>query len=80
VALVAVMSAQGAAWYAAFFYAEQVFLERFMKVAPSTGAELLLAMTLASAPLYIFFGWLSDKVGRKWVIWSGMTLAAPAAT
>jgi hypothetical protein len=78
VALVAVMSAQGAAWYAAFFYAEQVFLERFMKVAPSTGAELLLAMTVASAPLYIFFGWLSDKVGRKWVIWSGMTLALVA--
>jgi MFS family permease len=78
VALIAVMSAQGAAWYAAFFYVEQVFLERFLKVAPATGAELLLAMTVASAPLYIFFGWLSDRVGRKWVMWSGMTLALVA--
>ncbi len=78
VALVAVMSAQGAAWYAAFFYIEQVFLERFLKVAPATGTLLLLAMSVASAPLYIFFGWLSDRVGRKWVMWGGMTLALVA--
>jgi len=77
-ALLAIMSAQGAAWYTLFFYAEQVFLERFLKIAPLTGTQLLIAITLASAPLYIFFAWLSDKVGRKWVIWSGMTLAMVA--
>ena len=78
VALIAVMSAQGAAWYAAFFYAEQVFLERFLKIAPATGTELLLAMSVASAPLYIAFGALSDRIGRKWVMWGGMTLALAA--
>jgi hypothetical protein len=78
IALVAVMSAQGAAWYTLFFYAEQVFLERFLKLAPLTGTQLLIAITVASAPLYVFFGWLSDKVGRKWVIWGGMTLALVA--
>jgi MFS family permease len=75
IAFVAIMSAQGAVWYLTFFYAEQVFLERFMKVAPQTGELLLILMTAASAPLYIFFGWLSDKVGRKWVMWGGMALA-----
>jgi MFS family permease len=75
IAFVAIMSAQGAAWYLTFFYAEQVFLERFMKLAPDTGEQLLILMTIASAPLYVFFGWLSDEVGRKWVMWSGMTLA-----
>ncbi len=75
VALIGIMSAQGAAWYTLFFYAEQVFLERFMKIDPSTGTGLLLAISAASAPLYIFFAWLSDKVGRKWVMWGGMTLA-----
>jgi MFS family permease len=78
IALVAIMSAQGAAWYTLFFYAEQVFLERFLKISPLTGGQLLMAMTIASAPLYVFFGWLSDKVGRKWVIWGGMTLAVVA--
>ncbi len=75
IAFVAIMCAQGASWYLTFFYAEQVFLERFMKVPPQTGEQLLILMTAASAPLYIFFGWLSDKVGRKWVMWGGMTLA-----
>lgn len=78
IAFVGIMSAQGAAWYLTFFYAEQVFLERFMKLAPATGEQLLIVLTVVSAPLYVFFGWLSDKVGRKWVMWSGMTLALVA--
>ena len=78
IAFIGIMSAQGAAWYLTFFYAEQVFLERFMKIAPATGEQLLIALTVASAPLYVFFGWLSDKVGRKWVMWGGMTLALVA--
>ena len=78
VALVAIMSAQGAAWYTLFFYAEQVFLERFMKIDPKTGTLLLMAITVASAPLYIAFAALSDRVGRKWVLWFGMTLALVA--
>ncbi|HWA63804.1 MAG TPA: MFS transporter [Caulobacteraceae bacterium] len=73
--LVAFMSAQGAAWYTLFFYAEQVFLERFLKLDPATGNLLLMAITVASAPLYVLFAWLSDKAGRKWVMWFGMTLA-----
>ncbi|MGH6987134.1 MAG: MFS transporter [Caulobacteraceae bacterium] len=75
IALVAIMSAQGAAWYAVFFYAIQVFLERFLKLDPTIGGRLLLAISIASAPLYVFFGWLSDKVGRKWIMWGGMSLA-----
>ena len=75
IALICMMSAQGAAWYTLFFYAEQVFLERFLKVAPVTGTQLLMLLTVASAPFYILFGWLSDRVGRKWVMWGGMTLA-----
>jgi predicted MFS family arabinose efflux permease len=76
-ALTAVMFAQGAVWYCAFFYAP-IFLERFLKVDPKTVNLLIMAATAASAPLYVFFGWLSDKVGRKWVLWFGMTLALVA--
>jgi predicted MFS family arabinose efflux permease len=76
-ALVAIMFAQGAVWYTAFFYLP-VFLERFLKVEPRTVNELVMAAVAISAPLYVFFGWLSDKVGRKWVLWFGMTLAVVA--
>jgi MFS family permease len=78
IALVTLMSAQGAAWYAIFFYTVQVFLERFLKLDPVVGGRLLLAISIASAPLYVFFGALSDRVGRKWVMWFGMTLALVA--
>jgi len=75
IAFFGLMSAQGAYWYTVFFYSE-VFLEKFLKVdGPSANLMILLA-ALASAPLYIFFGWLSDRVGRKWVMWFGMTLGA----
>lgn len=76
-ALTAVMFAQGAVWYCAFFYAP-VFLERFLKVDPKTVNLLIMGATAVSAPLYVFFGWLSDRVGRKWVLWFGMTLALVA--
>ncbi|MFN3859348.1 MAG: MFS transporter [Caulobacter sp.] len=74
IALTAVMFAQGAVWYCAFFYT-QVFMEKFLKVPPATVNGLMMAATLVSAPLYVFFGWLSDKYGRKWVMWFGMVLA-----
>jgi hypothetical protein len=68
------MCAQGAVWYATFFYV-QVFLGRSLGVPEPTVNMLLIIMTLVSAPLYVFFGWLSDHVGRKPVMVGGMLLA-----
>ena len=76
-AFFAMMSAQGAVWYASFFYV-QVFMEKFLKVDPATINFLLMGAVAASAPLYVFFGWLSDIVGRKLVMLAGMTLALVA--
>ena len=73
-ALLGVMFAQGAVWYSAFFYT-QVFLEKFLKVPPSTVNLLVMATVAASAPLYVFSGWLSDRVSRKWVMLFGMILS-----
>jgi len=73
-AFFAMMSAQGAVWYASFFYV-QVFMEKFLKVDPATINLLLMAIVAASAPLYVLFGWLSDKIGRKPVMLGGMLLA-----
>lgn len=75
IALFGIMVAQGTVWYTAFFYA-QTFLERVIKVEASTVNTVMIGATVVSAPLYVFFGWLSDKVGRKPVMVGGMILAA----
>ena len=74
IALLAIMFAQGAVWYCAFFYTP-VFLEKFLRVPAPVVNQLMMVVTLASAPMYVFFGWLSDRFGRKWVMWFGMVLA-----
>ena len=74
IAFFAIMCAQGAVWYFTFFYI-QVFLEKSLGLPAATKDFLLIAMTLVSAPLYVFFGWLSDRVGRKPVMLGGMLLA-----
>ena len=74
IAFFGIMCAQGAVWYFAFFYL-QVFLERSLGVPAETKDLLLIVMTVISAPLYVFFGWLSDRLGRKFVMVGGMALA-----
>ncbi|THD77983.1 MAG: MFS transporter [Phenylobacterium sp.] len=72
-ALVAIMSAQGAVWYTAFFYV-QTFMEKFLKVEPATINALMMGAAAVSAAGYVLFGWLSDRIGRKPVMLFGMTL------
>ena len=74
IAFFGIMCAQGAVWYFSFFYM-QVFLEKSLGVPGTTKDLLLIIMTVVSAPLYVFFGWLSDRVGRKPVMLAGMLLA-----
>ena len=76
-ALVAVMFAQGAVWYTAFFYV-QAFMERFLKVPPETINLLMMGATAVSAVGYVAFGWLSDRIGRKPVMAFGMALMLAA--
>ena len=76
-ALFGIMSAQGAVWYAGYFYT-RFFMERVLKVEVATVDALVLGVTVVSAFLYVFFGWLSDRVGRKPVMLFGMILALVA--
>ena len=72
-ALVAIMFAQGAVWYCGYFYT-RTFMEKFLKIDTATVDSLILGITVISAFLYVFFGWLSDRVGRKPVMLGGMIL------
>src|SRR5207237_8319297 len=53
----------------------QVFLEKLVGLASQTKDLPLIVMTVVSAPLYVYFGWLSDRIGRKPVMIGGMLLA-----
>jgi MFS family permease len=74
IAFFGIMCAQGAVWYFTFFYL-QVFLEKSLGLPSQTKDLLMIVMTVVSAPLYVYFGWLSDRLGRKPVMVGGMLLA-----
>jgi MFS family permease len=78
VVLFGIMIAQGAVWYLPFFYAS-FFMETVIKVAPATVNAVMIALVLVSVPLYLVFGALSDKIGRKPVMLFGMILIVVAA-
>ena len=75
IALFGATAGQGVAWYTAQFYA-LTFLQSALKLHWQT-AYILMSLSLALAtPLYVFFGWLSDRIGRKGIMMWGMALAA----
>lgn len=76
-ALFSILLAQGAVWYTGHFYI-QFFLERVLKVDGRLVNMLLMTSVVISAGFYVFFGWLSDKVGRKPIMLFGMGLAIVA--
>ncbi|WP_429589696.1 MFS transporter [Sphingomonas zeicaulis] len=77
IALFGAVAGQAVVWYAGQFYA-LFFLEKTLRVDGAT-ANILIAIALALAtPFFVFFGWLSDKIGRKPIILAGCALAALA--
>ncbi len=64
---------QGVIWYTGQFYA-QSFLENTVKVEFMQNREILLWAIALATPFFVVFGWLSDKVGRKWIMLAGMLL------
>jgi Sugar (and other) transporter len=74
VCLTGAVMGQAVVWYCGQFYA-LFFLERTLRVDSAT-TNILTAIALALAtPGFVFFGWLSDKIGRKPIIMTGCLLA-----
>jgi MFS family permease len=75
VALLGVVMGQAVVWYTGQFYA-LFFLTKTLKIDDAT-ANILIAIALALAtPFFIFFGSLSDRIGRKTIIMAGCLVAA----
>ena len=70
-----VVLGQGVVWYSGQFWA-LYFLQQVSKVDALTTAYIVGAGLIIGTPTLIFFGWLSDHIGRKPVILGGMVLAA----
>jgi MFS family permease len=72
-ALFGAVMGQGVIWYTGQFYA-QSFLENAVKIEFMQNREILLWAIGLATPFFLVFGWLSDKVGRKWIMLTGMLL------
>lgn len=74
IALFGVVAGQAVIWYAGQFYA-LFFLTQTLKVNPVTANLLIAAALLIGTPMIVFFGSLSDRIGRKPVMLLGFLLA-----
>ena len=77
IALFGLVAGQAVVWYTGQFQA-LFFLTLQLKVDPTTASLLLCAALALGAPLFVVFGALSDRIGRKPIILSGCVLAALA--
>jgi MFS family permease len=70
-----VVLGEGVVWYSGQFWA-LYFLQQVVKLDALTTAYIVGAGLIIGTPSLIFFGWLSDHIGRKPVILGGFFLAA----
>jgi len=73
-ALFGAVMGQGVVWYTGQFYA-QSFIETVCKIEFIQSRNIMLVAILMATPCFVLFGWLSDKVGRKWIMLFGMLAA-----
>jgi MFS family permease len=74
IALFGAAAGQGVVWYTGQFYA-MTFLETTCFIEFVQTRDIIAVALLIGTPLFIFFGWWSDKVGRKYIMLFGMLTA-----
>jgi MFS family permease len=74
ISLFGATAGQGVIWYTGSFYA-LFYVQTILRVNPHTAHIVVAIGTLAALPLYVVFGELSDRVGRKKLMMASMLLA-----
>ena len=77
ISLFGATAGQGVVWYTGQFYA-LFYLQTILKVHPTSANYIVATALLLGMPLFVFFGALSDRIGRKRIIMLGCLLAAIA--
>jgi MFS family permease len=73
--LIGMTAGQAVVWYQGQFQALN-FLTVYLKTPYQAAYTILMLALVFGTPLFLFFGWLSDRVGRKPIILGGCALAA----
>ena len=73
--LFGVTAGQAVTWYTSQFYA-LFFLQTVLKLPLATTYAIVAAALVLGTPLFIFFGHLSDRIGRKKIMMTGNLLGA----
>jgi MHS family proline/betaine transporter-like MFS transporter len=74
IALFGATAGQGVVWYTGQFYALS-FIQNTCKVEFVQSYYILAVALLLGTPLFIYFGWLSDRIGRKAIMMGGLLFA-----
>jgi MFS family permease len=77
IVLVGILMGQGVVWYLAQFYT-LFFLQHVLKLDLAHSTAFIMEVTVITLPFYMFFAWLSDRIGRKPVMLAGLLVAAIA--
>jgi MFS family permease len=74
ISLFGATAGQGVIWYTGQYYA-LFYLATILKVNPKTVNIVVAIAVLCALPFFTFFGWLSDRIGRKWIMLAACLLA-----
>ncbi len=74
ISLFGATAGQGVVWYTGQFYA-LFYMQTVLNIERQTASWIIAIAIVLAIPLFIFFGWLSDKIGRKKIMMAGCLLA-----
>ncbi len=74
ISLFGATAGQGVVWYTGQFYA-LFYMQSILNIDQTSASYIVATALLLGMPLFVVFGALSDKIGRKWIIMAGLLFA-----